>query len=145
MNKVLIAEDNVMLADILEFFLEAGGYEVCGVARTVEEAVELADLHRPDLGVFDCRLADGGKGLDIPRLMKNCEGFGVLYATGNEMDDELSDADGVAYIQKPYTRKDVLDALKIVSEITAGKCAPLAIPLNFHLLRIQDGAPRRLA
>ena len=135
MIKVLIAEDSVILADILEFFLESDGYEVCGVASTVDEAVALADLHRPDIGIFDFRLADGGSGTDIPRRMKDSTGLGVLYATGNEMSDEMRDAEGIAYIQKPYTKKDVLDALKIVSSISArGEAAPRVLPINFHLL-----------
>lgn len=142
MTKVLIAEDNVMLADILEFFLEAGGYEVCGVARTVEEAVELADLHKPDLGVFDCRLAEGGSGMDIQGRMKDRESFGVLYATGDELSPELKEADGVAYLRKPYSRKDILEGLKIVSDITAGRSPTQAIPVNFHLLENEKRVAR---
>ena len=67
MKKVLIAEDNVLIADMLEDFLVSGGYEVCGIARTVDEAVALADLHKPDLAVLDFRLADGGYGRKLAR------------------------------------------------------------------------------
>ncbi len=146
MVKVLIAEDNVILADILEFFIESAGYEVCGVASTVQEAVALADLHHPDLGIFDCRLADGDDGKEIERRMKNSAGFGIIYATGNEIGDELKNANGVAYIQKPYSKKDVLDALKIVHGISArGELAPRMLPLNFHLLENRDRTLRLLA
>jgi two-component system, response regulator PdtaR len=41
MLKVMIAEDDLMMADMLEDVLVEGGYEVCGIARTVEKAVEL--------------------------------------------------------------------------------------------------------
>ena len=39
MLKVLIAEDELMTADLLEDLLSTSGYEVCGIARTVEEGV----------------------------------------------------------------------------------------------------------
>jgi ActR/RegA family two-component response regulator len=59
MLKVLIAEDDLtMIAD--------RGYKVYGVARTVPEAVALAQLHKPDLAVLDLRLADGGLGTSRP-------------------------------------------------------------------------------
>ena len=59
MLKVLIVEDDLMIADITEDFLVASGYEVCGIARTVDKAVALARLRPPDLAVIDLRLADG--------------------------------------------------------------------------------------
>ena len=57
MLKVLIAEDDLMLADLAEEILVDAGYEVCGIARTVAEAVALAQHHKPDLAVLDLRLA----------------------------------------------------------------------------------------
>ena len=45
MLKVSIAEDDLMIADLAEEILADGGYEVCGVARTVAETVALAQLH----------------------------------------------------------------------------------------------------
>jgi DNA-binding response OmpR family regulator len=58
--KVLIAEDDLMIADLAEEVLAEAGYEVCGIARTVAEAIALAQHHTPDLAVLDLRLADGG-------------------------------------------------------------------------------------
>ena len=57
--KVLIAEDDLLMADMLEDALVDNGYEVCGIARTVEKAVELGEKHRPDLAILDLRLEGG--------------------------------------------------------------------------------------
>jgi hypothetical protein len=48
MPKVLIAEDDLMTADSVAETLVESGYEVCGIARTVADAVELGRLHNPD-------------------------------------------------------------------------------------------------
>ena len=66
MSTVMIAEDDLMMADMLEDVLDAGGYDVCGIARTVDEAVELGDRCKPDLAILDIQLAEGGIGTDIP-------------------------------------------------------------------------------
>jgi response regulator of citrate/malate metabolism len=65
MIKVLIAEDDLMIADMAEEMLVERGYEVCGIARTVAEAVALGRLHKPHLAVIDLRLADGGLGTEV--------------------------------------------------------------------------------
>ena len=43
--------------------------EVCGIARTVAEAVELGLRHKPDLAVIDLRLADGELGTEVAALL----------------------------------------------------------------------------
>ncbi len=62
MPSVMIAEDDLFVADMLEEALATNGYVVCGIARTVEKAAALGERHRPDPAVLKIRLADGGLG-----------------------------------------------------------------------------------
>ena len=84
MPKVLIAEDDLMIAEMIEEILVNDGYEVCGIARTVAEGVELGRRHKPDLAVLDRRLADGGLGTEIAAQLSDLNHLGVLYVTGAE-------------------------------------------------------------
>lgn len=135
MLKVLIAEDELMIADLLEETLTESGYEVCGIARTVDEAVALAKLHKPDLAVLDVRLAQGGRGPEIARQLSGVTTLGILYATGDDPRRSLLTlADGSAAIAKPYQFEDVARALVIVREIkTLGTATP-PFPPGFRLL-----------
>ena len=72
----MIAEDDLLMADMLEDVLVQSGYEVCGIARTVEEGVELGDRCKPDLAILDIRLAEGGLGMDIAARMQSTGGPG---------------------------------------------------------------------
>ena len=123
MLKVLIAEDNVLLADMLEAVLVAEGYEVVGLARTVQQAVELADRHAPDLAVLDFRLAAGGYGSQIRPLLQDKLSMGILYVSGDELNTTLTSADGEGYIQKPYVLEDLVQALRTIREIKLGGSA----------------------
>ena len=135
MLKVLIAEDELMIADVLEETLTMGGYEVCGIARTVDEAVALAELHKPDLAVLDIKLAGGGRGFEIARRLSGRETLGILYATGDDpRRSKLTLADGSAMIAKPYLFEDVARALVIVREIMTRGTATPPFPPGFHLL-----------
>jgi DNA-binding response OmpR family regulator len=135
MLKVLIAEDELMIADLLEESLITSGYEVCGIARTVDEAVALAERHKPDLAVLDVRLARGGRGPEIARRLGSRGTLGILYATGDDArHSTLTLADGSASIAKPYRVEDVARALAIVREMmTIGTATP-PFPSGFRLL-----------
>jgi two-component system, response regulator PdtaR len=83
MSKVIIAENNLLMADMLEESLLDAGYDVCGIACTVEEGIALGELHRPDFAILDLRLRDGGLGTEIAARLDRQGGIGILYATGN--------------------------------------------------------------
>lgn len=132
MPKVLIVEDDVMTADQIEDVLLKSGYEVCGIARTVPDAVALGQRHDPDLAVIDLRLDDDGLGSDIvsqlnPRL-------GVLYVTANVSQLTAIAAQGDAYLAKPYTDGDLLRCLQIVESIVETGTALPPFPRGFAML-----------
>ncbi len=134
MLKVLIAEDELMIADILEQTLTASGFEVCGIARTVDEGAALGELHKPDLAILDVRLAKGGNGQEIAHRLKSKGKLGVLYATGESRKTAVASSDGEASIAKPYRMEDVVRALAIVHEIVTLGTATPPFPSGFHLL-----------
>jgi CheY-like chemotaxis protein len=122
--KVMIAEDDLLMADVLEEVLVQNGYEVCGIARTVEKAVELGERHKPDLAILDLRLAEGGIGTDIALRLGRRGSLGVLYATANAGHMRLTKADGEACLGKPSRALDVVRALEIVEQIvTTGEAS----------------------
>jgi two-component sensor histidine kinase/ActR/RegA family two-component response regulator len=138
MPKVMIAEDDLLMADILEDVLIHYGYEVCGIARTVKEGVEIGEHCKPDLAVLDMRLAKGGLGTEIAAQLRRQNGLGILYAMGNADHASLTKADGEACLSKPYRPEDVAQALKIVEQIVRTGEASKPFPKGFHVL---GGAP----
>lgn len=134
MLKVLIIEDNLLIADLVEEVLTAAGYAVCGIARTVAKAVELGVLHNPDLGVFDLRLANGEHGTEAATALRRHGKIGVLYATANNSHPLLRHAEGEGCIVKPYSATELIAALGIVREIMCGRPVPSQLPHGFRLL-----------
>src|ERR1700677_1168245 len=112
MLKVLIAEDDLMIADMAEEILVERGYEVCGIARTVAEAVALGRRHKPDLAIIDLRLADGELGTEIAARLSHLDRVAVLYTAGNMGQILLTAASGHACLAKPYHGTDLLQGLK---------------------------------
>ena len=140
--KVMIAEDDLLLADMLEEALIKGGYEVCGIADTVEKAVELGERHKPDLAVLDIRLAKGGLGTDIPARLNRPASMGVLFASGQVGQMSLTKTDGDALITKPYRSEDIIRGLKIVEQIVLTGDASGPVPSGLSVLA---GSPRNIS
>lgn len=134
MLKILIAEDDLMIADMAEVFLLDAGYDVCGIARTVSEAIELADTCKPDLALLDMRLADGGMGTEIVARLAPHVGMGLLYASGNTSELVLTAADGHAALTKPYRSLDLLRALELVTSLVVTGAAAPPYPRGFRIL-----------
>jgi DNA-binding response OmpR family regulator len=134
MPKVLIVEDNLMIADMADEELTAHGYEVCGIARTVAAAVVMCRQHAPDLAVIDLRLEAGELGTEIPALLGGLGSLGVLYATGNVSHPTMTAENGHACLAKPYTSADLMQALEIVASLATTGVAKPPFPRGFTVL-----------
>ena len=134
MPRVMIAEDELMNADICAEVLAEAGYEVCGIARTVAEGIELGKRHKPDLAVIDLHLADGGIGAEIGARLRREGRLGVLYTTGDAAAGGLTAEHGDACLGKPFALADLVRALKIVERIAAGADGAPPYPKGFEVL-----------
>ncbi len=127
-----------MVADMAEEMLNAHGYDVCGIARTVAEALSLARHHLPDLAIIDLRLANGEFGTDVAAQLRGAKGLGVLYTSGNMAEVILSAAYGHACLSKPYHGVDLIRGLEIVADIAASGHATPPYPRKFQVLATTD-------
>ena len=78
---VLIIEDEPLIGIDLEMLVENLGHTVTGIARTHQEAMQMARERKPGLVLADIRLADGSSGLDaVNELLKTFE-IPVIFIT----------------------------------------------------------------
>jgi two-component sensor histidine kinase len=134
MPKVLIAEDELLIGDMIADILAESGYDVCGVAGSVAEAIEVGERLHPDLAIIDLRLADGGIGSEVGTRLRRHSRLGVLYTTGNGDTTGLTADHGEACLAKPFALADLVRAVKIVERIVGAAALP-PFPRGFELLR----------
>lgn len=104
--RIMIVEDEMLVAYELEAILEDLGYEVVGIAPDLDTAMALAQL-RPDLALVDLNLRDGLTGPEIGRLFCERGDTSVLFVTANPriLGDGISGAIGV--LTKPADPESV--------------------------------------
>jgi two-component system, response regulator PdtaR len=141
--KILVVDDDVMLADFLEAILLDQGHDVCGVTTSVAEAVALVRLHRPDIAILDMKLKGTELGSDIAHQLAEAgdlRDLGILYVTGGV--DFLHQHAGIGHacLQKPYSEAALAAALPIVRSIVRGCAVSGALPHGMQLLRLAQAA-----
>lgn len=102
--KVLIVEDELLIALYVKSLVIGFGHEVCAVATTASGAVENAARHSPDIVLMDIRLAQGTSGVDAARQIYSRQGLRCIFMSGN-LDEATRRAvepfEPVAFIGKP--------------------------------------------
>jgi DNA-binding response OmpR family regulator len=150
-SRVLIAEDEADIRDLLAFHLEREGYEVAG-ARTGLEALRLARERRPDLLILDLMLPEMD-GLEVCRRLRQEAPTAslpivMLTAKGDEVDRVVGLEMGADdYIVKPFSPKEVLARVRAVlrrTRLPSGAAAlvagTLSVDPDTHVARL-GGAP----
>jgi len=123
--RLLIAEDNELVVLGLTLVIEQLGYEVCGIARTAGEAVDLAERHRPDLALVDVALADGSDGLSAAREISGRLSIPVIVCSAHATAADARGAGASHFLMKPFGIDALAEA--VVSTFRpAGSRAPLA-------------------
>ena len=81
--RILIIEDEALVAMELRFVLEDLGHEVLGVAATAQAARDLVRENDVDLALVDIHLSDGPTGINLGRELGQDMGVSVLFMTAN--------------------------------------------------------------
>jgi response regulator NasT len=111
--RILVAEDEALIRmDLVEMLVEAG-YEVVAEASDGAQAIELAQLHKPDLAILDVKMPvlDG-----ISAAEKIIAIAPVLMLTAfsqRELVERARDAGVMAYVVKPFSIGDLVPAIEI--------------------------------
>ena len=115
-TKVLIVEDEALVAlDICDFLSEAG-YEVVGLVATEQDAVRKARDLRPDLIIMDLKLKDGGDGFGASRKINTSKNIPILYITAyrnTKTLERLNEQSSSHILFKPFARGPLLEAVEI--------------------------------
>jgi len=113
--KVLIVEDQFLEADSLSIILKKEGYEIQGIAKSVDEAVKLIDKSKPDIALVDVFLKGNLTGIDLARLLdkKNIP-FIFLTANSNSITmDEALATKPFGFLIKPFREREIVMTLNI--------------------------------
>lgn len=108
--RILVAEDEQVVALDVQAGLNRLGYDVVGVASSAPQAVYLAEQTCPDLVLMDIRLDGPTDGIDAADEIRRRWQIPVVFVTANTNEEILARATAAApygYVTKPFRAKDL--------------------------------------
>jgi DNA-binding response OmpR family regulator len=114
-RRILVVEDEYLIASEVKRWLQAAGFEVLGPVPNVDQALDLIEGRRPDAAVLDVNLGEGDNAYPLAEKL-SVMGVPYLFATG---DVRLTDASAYRNrprLEKPFVARALVRAL---SEILA--------------------------
>ncbi len=114
-RRVVIAEDEALIRLDLAEMLAEEGYDVVGQAGDGQTAVELAELHRPDLVVLDVKMPKLDGIAAAQRIAEQRIAPVVILTAFSQRDlvDRARDAGAMAYLVKPFNKSDLVPAIEM--------------------------------
>jgi DNA-binding NarL/FixJ family response regulator len=113
--KLLIVEDEAIVALFLKVQLEKRGYLVCGLVTTGEQAIKVARTEEPDIIIMDVHLAGKMDGLQTATAIRLFSKANIIVVTGYEDEElrkEVEELKSSAFIIKPVSINDILEIIE---------------------------------
>lgn len=113
--RILLVEDESIVAADIEDALKRQGYAVVGTAGTGERAIQLADEKRPDLILMDIRLQGPLSGIEAAEAIGNRHSIPIIYLTAYSDETTLQRAkvtQPYGYLLKPFGGRELHAAIE---------------------------------
>jgi len=112
--RVLIVEDEALVADYIADVLEEAGHEVAGFAATGEKALEALARDRVDLAILDIKLKGSMTGIDVAHAARDrAIPYLFISGSGEPLTRQAAEATGpLAFLQKPFDQEELVSILR---------------------------------
>jgi len=114
--KILVVEDELIIADNICDILEELGYEVLEPVVSYTEALEILETEQPDLALLDIQLAGRRDGIDLAWKIRDNYNIPFIFLTSNADSRTIERAKKVsppAYLLKPFNKNDLYTSIEI--------------------------------
>jgi CheY-like chemotaxis protein len=114
--RVLVVEDENLVAKDLDFRLKKLGYDVTDIVHTGEDALSAVEETEPDLILMDIRLSGDIDGIDTASILMERFDIPVVYLTAYSDDKTLARAKVTGpfgYILKPFEERELRSSIEI--------------------------------
>jgi DNA-binding LytR/AlgR family response regulator len=118
--KILIAEDEMLISEMLKEILIELGHEVVGQTLNFQESIELLDKNpKIELVLCDINFGEEKTGIDLAKELQNKYQLPFIYLTSYSDKDTVVNAaktNPLAYLLKPFNIRDIKTTLILVEE-----------------------------
>ena len=115
-KRILIVEDDAIVAMTIEDSLHEMGYSVVGRAANANDAIKIAEDEKPDLILMDIRIQGDRDGIEAASEISRAYNIPIIYLTAyadKELLDRAKQTEPYGYIIKPYDERDLQSVIEM--------------------------------
>lgn len=131
--KILIVEDDVLIARDLEHLLQDLGYHICGCADNGTDALRLFEAEAPDIALVDINVNGAQDGVDIVRAMNVLRPIPIIFLTAQadfQTVERAKSTKPAAYLLKPFDERHLHISIDLAISNFLGKENTEKVPLE---------------
>jgi two-component system, response regulator PdtaR len=125
--RIVIIEDEFLVALDMQVGLEDAGHEVIGVGDDWTSAMQLAELE-PNVALVDINLCDGATGPSIGAWLGQEIGCTVIFVTANPRQIDIPIPGALGVMIKPVDSRQVIEAVDFAVAARQGRPTPAPPP-----------------
>ena len=114
-KRVLIVEDNLMIAYLMETYLQESGYvEVIGSVDNGADAIKMAIDLNPDVILMDIRIEGDIDGIETADMINESSEIPIIYTSGNsdqKTTDRASKSNMQSFLVKPVNKRELIELI----------------------------------
>lgn len=134
-TKVLIVEDEPMIAQDIAAILREVGYDIVGIAHSSHRALEFLAARDPDIALLDIAIEGDKSGIDLAHIINNKYKIPFVFLTSfADMDTltQVKETIPYGYIVKPFKDKDLAPAIEValLRKASEEKAIPALATMN---------------
>lgn len=117
--KILIVEDEVLVAEDLAGYMKECGFKVTGIATTNEECFESINTNEPDIILMDINIQGKLDGIEIAKILNQTKKIPFIFLTANTDTMTVNRAlplNPHAFISKPFNKNDLKIAIELACQ-----------------------------
>lgn len=114
--KVLVVEDDQMIADSVKDILELLNHQVIGIAADAETAISLCNEYKPDIALLDIQIRGDINGVDLAELINDQFDIPFIFTTAfadTNTVTRASEKGPFGYLVKPYGVEEINAAIEV--------------------------------
>jgi len=115
-ERILVAEDERIVAEDIKVALDNGGYHVLATVVTGEDAITKAETERPDLVIMDIMLSGSMDGIEAAQVIRERFNIAIVFLTAYVDDSLLARAkitEPFGYLLKPFEDRELCSTIEI--------------------------------
>ncbi|MEO0724999.1 MAG: response regulator transcription factor [Bacteroidota bacterium] len=116
MARIIIVEDEAIIADEIQMMLELMGHEVVANIQNGDRALDAFALKKAELALLDITIKGSLNGIDLARIIREKYNFPFVFLTSHSDMGTLSEVKTTypyGYIVKPFTQQNLLTAIEL--------------------------------